>query len=456
MLTQSSVSSIYSLANIAEQNSVVILPHGDTPLAVLNSSVGLLKKTDNIEVALVAASETHDVLGDKEHSQAIDELVDIASAAVQRQLKFSRENVGPVAGDVFEQVSKYLDDTPISELRHSINEVVVPAVLNVPAIQDMVDRFKSQPQVELKPLGSVLPVMSSEQLLERVKTGMGSVDKELNKLIEANAGIVERVYEEYFLGKETSVRSGSYLAEEVVCFVLARNLNTNVPDGVNLELTAYRALTSHFVAEFGRRIFQTLRRQDRILRQKQIINFMPPADSVGAEIHVNSVVYQQFLKEGGTPEAIIGACLRGITNPNYADLLEDAYGGTKAVLANERVLQSRVVNEYEANVHAGIIEVLGKLIKADELPEDLPKVTVGDVRDWLTVHPFRKKFDLDLFCLRAVCGVIFPAYNAYPVLSGIMEYKANDATLSNREAATLVTIDLVGEWLSAQLTTERL
>jgi len=457
MLNRNSVASIYSLAQQAEQAGVVVLPHAETPLAVLNSTIGTISRADDIDVALVSASESTDVLGDKEHSQAIDELVTIAATAVRKQLKFARELVTPVSTDAFERVSKYLDEAPIQELRHSIKEVSCPAVYSVAGLQDLVDRYKSQPQITLQPFGNRMPEMSAEDLIDRVKTGMSGVDKALTEMIEANTGIASRVYDEYFLGKGGTFgeQQGNGKAETVVAYVLARSFNSNVPSGVNEELGFFREQTAHFMAEFGRRIFQELRKQDRIVRQKDLIAHMPLADNIGAEIQVNSSVYQAFLKEGGTPEAIIGTCLRGINRPTYADLLEDAHGGEKAVKVQERILQSRIVNEYEANVHNAIIEVFGQIIAANEFPEGMTAPTVRDVRDWLKANPFRKKFDLDRFCLRAVCGALFPNYNAYPVLSGIMSHKENNPELSNREAATMVTIDLVGEWLAAQLTTER-
>ena len=99
--------------------------------------------------------------------------------------------------------------------------------------------------------------------------------------------------------------------------------------------------------------------------------------------------------------------------------------------------------------------MVSTLIAEDNFPEDLDRPTTRGAREWLTANPFRKKFDLDNYVLRAVCGIIFPRYNAYPVLSGIMEYMAADETLTNREAATMVTIDLVGEWLADQLITEQ-
>tara|TARA_B100001057_G_scaffold463613_1_gene517774 strand:+ start:18459 stop:19832 length:1374 start_codon:yes stop_codon:yes gene_type:complete len=456
MITRQSVTSIYSLAQVAEQNGLIILPQATTPLAVLGDALGEFTLGESVEESVIGASERKDVAGEKAYAVAIDEMVDIAAGAVQRQLKFAREIVRPVVTDAFEKVTAHLDQVPVSTLRNSIVEVQLPEVYLESGLSDMVDRFKTQPQLELTPLGNIMPELSAEDLIERCKTGMSRIDEKLKSMIEASPGIVSRVYDEYFLGKlSQDAVEGSRYSEIVVAFVLARNLNMNVPEGVNEELAFYRERTAFFIAEFGRRVFQALRRQERIERQNDIIDYMPPADFAGAEIRVNASVYRRYLKEGGTPEAIIGACLRGISRPVYADLLEDAYGGAKAVQVNERAIQNRIKAEYEANVHAAVIDVVSTLIAEDNFPEDLDRPTTRGAREWLTANPFRKKFDLDNYVLRAVCGIIFPRYNAYPVLSGIMEYMAADETLTNREAATMVTIDLVGEWLADQLITEQ-
>lgn len=455
MITRQSVTSIYSLAQIAEQNNVIVLPQAATPLAVLNDALGHFSVAQP-EVAVVEASQRKDLAGDHEHSQAIDAMVDMAAEAVQKQLKFSRELVRPTVTDAFERVTKFLDEVPARNLRNSIKEVSLPTVYNEAGLVDMVERFKSQPQIELHHFGNLLPDFTAEELNDRCKTGMSRVDEALKSIVEGSDGIVTRVFNQYFLGKNMfGEKSSDPAVENVIGFVLARNLNMNIPDGVPMELTEYRERTAFFIAEFGRRIFQALRRAERIDRQNALIEYMPPADHTGAEIRVNSSVYKRFIKEGGTPEAIIGACLRGISSPSYKDLLEDAYGGIAAVKANERVIQQSVVAEYEANVTGAIIEILGDIIGEGNFPEGMALPTIKDVKAYMKEKPFRKKFDLDNYVLRVVCGAMYPDYNAYPVLSGMMEYMANDETLTQREAATMVTIDLVGDWLAQQLTTEQ-
>jgi hypothetical protein len=459
MIRQQTVTSIYSLAQVADRAKVVILPFGNTPLAALNSAIGKFKTDSDVVVAqLHDVSSQKDLLGAADHSDAIDQMVDIASNAVRSQLKHARELVRPFATDAFEKVNTYLDSVPAEMLRNSIIEIDLPALYNEAGIQDMVDRYKTQPQMELPTDGSVFPELSGEDLVERCKTGLSRIDKELTVLIEGSPDILTRVYDKYFRNTQNPIghmdATGSHQAESIVAFVLARNLNGSVPEGVKIELSVYRSVTAHFTAEFGRRIFQVLRRRDRISRQNDMIVRMPRAQEVGGEIQVNGDVYRKFLKEGGTPEALIGACLRGIERPLYADLLEDAYGGEKAVKSNERLLQNRLIVEQEANVVLAILDTFNTLIKINGFPEGVDVPNIRDVKDWLKDNPYRKKFDLDDYVLRATCEALFPRYNAYPVLSGMMDYMAIGDKMTSREAASMVAMDLVGEWLSAQLTTE--
>lgn len=457
MINRNSVTSVYSLAGAAERDGLVILPYADTPLAVLNSTIGnFATGADVVEETLVSASQHSNQLGQAEHSEAIDEMVTIAARAVRNQLKFSREIVRPLVTDAFEQVNKYLDDGVQSNLRHSIKEVNLPEIYNESAVDDLVGRYAQQPQIDVPSGSKVFPELSAEELIARCKTGLSRFDTVLTSLIESSDNIVSRVYNDYFLGRSSfDSNIGSYDAEKVIAFVLARSLNQSVPDGVGVDLTTWRSVTSTFLAEFGRRVYQTLRRRDRISRQMQLIDRMPAATDP-SEIRVHGEVYRKFLKEGGKPEAIIGACLRNIQAPNYKDLLEDAYGGEKAVIANERLLQGRLVTEYESNVTLGLLEYITKVINGKELPEGVDLPAHQDVKDWLKANPYRKNQPLDTYVLSCVCHTLFSRYNAYSVLSGIMSYMANDEALTQREAATLVTIDLVGEYLGAQLTTENI
>lgn len=455
MINRNSVTSVYSLAAAAEREGTVVLPFADTPLAVLNSTLGNFSTgADVVEESLVGVSQSSNQLGQAEHSEAIDEMVTIAARAVRNQLKFSREIVRPLVTETFEEVTKYLDTGAPTKLRHSIKEISLPAIYNEAGLEDLVGRYSKQPQVDIPPGDRLFPSLTPEELIDRCKTGMSRFDGELTKLIESSENIVTRVYDEYFLNRSMFGDTvGSYDAEKVIAFVLARNLNASVPDGVEVDLSTWRSATATFLAEFGRRVFQTTRRRDRIARQNQIIEMMPDATDP-SEIRVHGEVYRKFLKEGGKPEAIIGACLRGISSPNYTDLLEDAYGGEKAVIANERLLQGRLVAEYESNVTLGLVDTLTKVINGNELPEGVDVPSHQDVKDWLKANPYRKNQDLDTYVLSCVCNTMFPRYNAYAVLSGIMSYMANDDKLTQREAATMVTIDLVGEYLASQLTTE--
>lgn len=456
MIRQQTVTSIYSLAQTADRAKLIILPFGNTPLAALNSAIGKFKTNADVVVAqLHDVSSQKDLLGNSDHSEALDEMVVIASDAVRSQLKFARELVRPYATDGFEKVNTYLDSVPAQALRHSIVEVDLPVIYNEAGIVDMVHRFKSQPQVNLSTDGSLFPELTGEDLIERCKTGLGRVDLALNVLIEGSTDIVTRVYDNYFRNVGSYFdKPGSHAAETLIAFVLARNLNANVPEGVNANLAVYRQVTANFTSEFGRRIFQSLRRRDRVSRQNDMIVHMPRSDDTGSDIQVNGEVYRKYLKAGGTPEALIGACLRGIDRPLYADLLEDAYGGEKAVQTNERLLQNRLTVEYEANVVLAIVDTFNTVIKAGEFAEGIDVPSIKDVKEWLKDNPFRKKLDLDDYVLRAVCESMFPRYNAYPVLVGMMDYMAADDKMTTRESATMVTMDLVAQWLGAQLTTE--
>ena len=65
MITRQSVTSIYSLAQVAEQNGLIILPQATTPLAVLGDALGEFTLGESVEESVIGASERKDVAGEK-------------------------------------------------------------------------------------------------------------------------------------------------------------------------------------------------------------------------------------------------------------------------------------------------------------------------------------------------------------------------------------------------------
>lgn len=468
MIHANTIDAIWSLSNQLSNSGYMVHAASNSPLAVLGMAINdayvekynkpdtpVVEHVDIVET-IIEASKKQNKLGEYIHSDSMDEMVKMAAKAVRAQLQLARNVVKPIIGEVNDEVISAVEEMSITAKRFTVEPRGLPALYGNATLLGFVDRYKNTAQREL-PSMQHFPELLPEELEKRCKTGMSRVDEQIKELV-GESDMVIQVYNEFFLGRDTGFTENvDYTNAQVIALALSIGLSNNVPDGVDMDLADFRAVLGFAQAEFGRRIFRENERVSRNLRQRRLVTYMPDKNDYGKTIVVDAEVYKLFLKEGGDVDSIIGACLRGVNGASYQGLLEDAYGGKDAVKRHEAMLQSTLKTQREEYVVKAFRKVLSAKISN---PEIIREEAVGETRTALTQYltniPYRDKDGILDYAKRVVCDVLFPAYNALPVLNGIDEELAANPDLSPREAATLVVIDLVTDYVFDQMIVDKL
>lgn len=464
MIHANTIDSIWSLGTQLNANGYMVHAPANTPLGVLGMAINeaFVEKYNargdqeaqpavDVVETIIAAARKQNQLGEYPHSDALDDMVEMAATAVRKQLQLARNVVKPLIAEVHDEVVDAVERLALTTNRHTVEPRGLSPVYGNPTLLGFVERYARTEQRELPYMGN-FPELMPEELEKRCKTGMTRVDEELKELI-GETNIVSQVYDEYFLRlDQVGSEVVDYATAQVIAMALAIGLQNNVPEGVDMELTDFRSILGFAQAEFGRRIYREAERVSRNLRQRRLVTYMPEVGSYDRTIVVDAEVYKLFLKDGGDVDSIIGACLKGIQSPNYQALLEDAYDGKTAVKRNEAMLQSTLKTKREEYVTKAFRQVLMAKISNPEIivPEAQGEVRKG-LQDWLTTIPYREKDGIPNYAKKIVCGLIYPAYNALTVLDGIDEELAANPDLTPREAATLVVVDLVADYVFDQM-----
>lgn len=463
MIRESTLHAVYPLVDKLSANGQMVCSVGASPLSILGATLQLPMNESDYSPDLITRLSSIDQAGEKQpHSVDMDEMLGMATRAIRAQLNLAQSVVKPAIADMLGKVEARVNTSFETEGRYTIKQWALPDVYKLTTLRDLVARFEQTPQNAnyVGPLSKILPELDLEELQKHVKSGVKRLDDKVEETLLGDASILSAVYAQLFRNDYMTAQPvldfhENREAADVLAFFMARSLLENIPDGVNIDANGYRTYMSAAVAEFGRRVLRHLERDERMVRQKRIVMEQPQPNGFSKVVVVHKGLFDRFTKEGGDVDAILGAAIRGISSPLYVDLLEDAYGGVKAMQDNERLMNVRNQARKATFITQALTDEMNAFIKSQDVEENPKAATLGDFADWLEVNPYQNHMEVRLWVMSAVCDVLYPQVNAKSILLGIQGYLEQDAKLAPREAATLVAFDIIADWLVEQMTVEK-
>ena len=233
----------------------------------------------------------------------------------------------------------------------------------------------------------------------------------------------------------------------VVLYFLTLGLEADLPEGTNASISVVTNHLKNLRGMLGAVVYRTIRQIERKIDDKELIRSV---EGFGNErkIHVNKVVYDKFLDEGGSPEAIFGAVC-GRTSFSYGAILDGVNKLEKIWTANmEAIKNTNNLNKLGLIVVA-MRKSLSKYI--DEL-EVIPAESggKGEMQKRLMIAS-RNFYLTDMDNLphsvkRLVFDVVFPAQtNARYIIDAMDKQECEDG--GHKRLAASVSLTLIAEWL---------
>lgn len=400
--------------------------------------------------------------------------VSLASEAIRRTAYLTKSVALPVIEDITERCEAKLNEvTGGVGLALNIVPDTQAEILVNPVLTNAVEPFVAIAGPNTSTI-NVHDPRDSAQLLEIMRVGYDDFDKEMEAWMAAHlsSDLVVNVYKRVFssaagVSDMVNVFDGSAdsYPEALVCFLLCRGLVQNPDDNINMSAANYdsgMAMISNYSAMVVKRAMRHFARADknervvlRYPRQGQELSYDNPEQGV---IVVNKTVYDKFLAEGGSPEAVMGSYLFDRSD-NKADLLENRDMYVKQY--NTRVMKLRS----DARLRA--IITMRKTIErivADEITRTLPDNTdkglwAGiDINQAAAQNNLRRGVDRlrledldDMYsAIRDIVLNVFFSETDVPKLIELIDANSKDNEDNIKSAVNVAIIDYIVDWFMHQ------
>lgn len=479
MITQKSLDAATPLARELASRGVVLRPLSNTPLEALtrealsvsNAVAAVAIESLDLEAAdddsvvsqdpatrIREASTTPDVTGVVQH----DEILQTHLSMAVKGCKFALENTQSVVVPMIDRVHAAVRDSAEATILSSQKGFnIIPFNWNViwenPTLLEAVSQYSV-------PVGErdvpALKIPRPENLGDSLSTGSSLFDAAIQAFADdMGHQRIGEIWETFFGptcdGRFTylSGHDRSLANSALIAHLFARNYFYEKPTGIAMEDGDWKSVLSWIVAYTGNLVYRAIKRRESDLALKLLVL---KYDRGSDEITVNGPVYNEWLEQGGTPEALMGGIIQGKTvvfsTPSEdLDVNQKVWSRHMAVLRNQASadMQTLVVHGLAKALRAeveGAEEGLLPLSKEEyfkRIGEELARISVVDITDVYKL------------CRRTVCNALFSHTDASLVLQYIDDAATRNEGMELREAAFIGFMNYVADWLATQVHVDR-
>lgn len=333
MIRKHTALSILPIASALTEQNVVVSPKPSTVISELFKwSMGTMVPTASAESheleTIVSNSDLVVDEGMSGHSAVIDSEVTNTSKVLAHQLKYTKDVAKVLLDSTFESITANVN--AYSETDIDICEVTIPEVYLTDSFASLMENYKDldYKAVRCAPV-TINETPSEEVLMEAIRTGSVGFDTLVLKVLQSKSeGWLTKVFNDNFTGRwagpsdwyektDSAVQvykpDLKYLDETLAVFLLSVGFEETPLPGFKGSMLEYRAALAGLaratavsmvlmVSEFNRQVAL-----GRLIVNTPDINYL--RYSARGVVHVSAKHYKDFLDQGGTPEAIIGAAL---------------------------------------------------------------------------------------------------------------------------------------------------
>lgn len=476
MLSKSSISSAYGLAQLATRKGLSLSVKEGSPLADLLEACDALDSgivSDDAEAMassafaspedeLAAATSVATEDGQCNHTDELERLTDLAARAVSFTMDVARNQVTPAVKKVVEITEASIDSARASRMEPLVIEPRYAASLYDSAdLGDILGKYENAPHRDIAPL-RVTGTWDDAAGVGPLMTGNAAIDADIVRHFEGREAYAKDLWERYFASIPGKYRNADHRQDlqqyddALVVFLGANALHAgDVPDGLQASLPEYRAYLGDLKEQAASRLGYMLKRDRNAVKAKQLVLDAPeqsrPGQPIKGTIVVHGPVYNEWLKAGGSPEALYGAVYQGDAL-NYHSVLANA---EQNVAAWERYTNTlKVTAAFEQRtatiqgLKQGILAVANGLRDAGVI-SFMAEELMHSVNGRLAKLANAELENLFEITQTLVCDLFFPHTDAKDFLCAMNAAANANPGMDIREIALLVSIDYVTGWVAS-------
>lgn len=466
MITTGTIATAELLALELAQKDIELTPLPQGPIDKLVqasnmvepiTSVGYEKK--GIKSQLINGSRRKDINGVYRHDVVLTELSDTVVDTVRMNLDLAKNTVNPLVKEAVAETEKYLRKSESLENNYiDVVSVFVNPIFKAVETEELLSRYVEHAYKDIELTTSVPYPTDKESLLRLALTGSKMYDKKIVKYFNSIPDeTLAEIYGSVFSGTGVLLltKAITTVDKAFIVHLFAKGLMSNPPEGVNMGLSEYRAYVSDILAHSGKRALSHITNLEQNVKYKRLIKQYPAKHMIGSKptvITVDGEVYAMWLKEGGTPEALMGsACSTQLTDYNELlgakEILAKIWSGKlKLFTTKDRLSKFNLASEA---MHVAISEIINDL--DDELLiVDRATLMRKLAKEVSTLHS-RFYEEMYVHVRRVLCNTLFPHTDALRVLCAIDNVASDFPDMEINECALLATVELVGDWISEMI-----
>lgn len=484
-----------ALVSAAAPTSIGIYASGecDTPVEANvqqnQLAVGENKITTTPVAAILAESSLEKTpVGGYRHGAALEESLKLVCDAVRVDHDFARNGVNPVIRQIVDAVEAS-ENSRAAEvgMRPDLVPYFYADLWESASWNALVKRYEDQPIVKVV-IPTPVQMPADSNLFDLVSNGLPGNDEALKSLLQNHSEQwLGSVYAAVFCNDSTaqydlgligrSEEDGWLFAANrlvvdavTVAFLMARSLLKLEPtDGYNAG--SWEAMLSTVIGAAGQRLWRSVKQRAEDRAAKQLVftyDYRDPAvhdvifstavrTRARGAVVVNGDLYNEYLEQGGSPEALMGAAYHAQERK-----LDQLLVLNDQLLAEYRRHEAMISERFNAQRFTRVLDaVRTEVMKYISTipPESAIRSRedyVAAVKAELELFATRDIGALWYFVRRLVCRVFFPHTNALRVLEKIDEVAERMPDASVQTTTYHATIEILIDWLWAQVEIKKL
>ena len=473
MLTREALNASLPLTEKLDSLNLYLVPVVGTPLEALvnatRSDSNFVVRTDggdcapDIDSIEYIANCKDDATGASCHDAAMDDIVEVATKAVQGHITFAKTVVAPAVQDLVEKTAQSLNElTPSVLLGMEVVQYGLPSPLANSALESSVRRFAETP-FDVPKLVMKSPDLGLADIKALFNSGSAGLDRDIEEWLAGKGdSFVQAVWSSVFQVKQyDSIDAPAktfrdYIEDRVdgvdwalAIFLISRKLVDAPIEGIEMNLDLFESTAVEFRNQAGARLVRALDEDAQVAKSGVLVRSHTDRVTV-----VNASVYRSWIEAGGENEVLFGNLL---TQPAHytVDQINANAAGLKADWNRHAALTATVESNRKFDRTKSVME--------RHFTSQLAAITGDDIavlgnaegvlkafRDQLELVNEDDVSDLYALALRLVCRSRFAHTDAERILAGIERIKRENPTVDVREAAAVSVIEYVAHWVGTQ------
>lgn len=448
MLSNSTLDEASLLARDFSARGIILKVNSDSPLFTLCCDSTPIDKIypsfNEIIYDIKKASAAYGLDGKMEHKVDLQSIASVLSQSLSTAINVARNVVNPFVKHIVDNIDQRVNDTLYYNTGITIRSVFKPKILTSGKLDELTEKYKGSTFRQRPKVETDWPAMSAEVLKQAATSAYNGSKADTDDLLTS---VSDTQLIEYHNDLFMAGLSDEYDVDEkkfIFGFLWASYWLANPKKESNMDLKTHHLFLTEIKANCAKQIQNVLKRYEAMSAQKNFVLEVPVDGGVTKQMVVQGEIYNDWLKHGGSPELLIGAWL--CDKITHFGTIDDT---TRSRWLRRYKLDSDLRSQhYNARVQTIMSKILSDGVDEKIETEKLNRKEIrGRFNNLMKQKPFSANGNRYKWVRMIVCKCFYTNNDVLKILTKMDDVLETHEDMAPREAATLVCVDLIIDWL---------